>query len=85
VPAMDHIDSTLTNYTQPGNTLEPPISAALHLAKKTLNRYYKMTDLSATYHIAMVMHPSHKMQYFAQAGWPKIWMKNAHDIVQEEF
>lgn len=58
IPAMDHIDNTLTNYTRPGQTaLSDSISSALRLAKKTLNRYYKISDLSATYRIAMGEYP----------------------------
>ncbi|KAI9068874.1 hypothetical protein FKP32DRAFT_1560798 [Trametes sanguinea] len=85
IPAMDHIDATLTDYTLPGNTLQPPVSAALRLAKKTLNKYYKLSDLSATYRIAMVLHPSHKLRYFENARWPATWIKSARDMVQEEF
>ena len=52
IPAMDHIDETLTN-----NSLdlgfEPSIHAALGIAKKTLNRYYNATDQSEVYRIAM--------------------------------
>lgn len=53
IPAMDHIDETLTNQTRASSPLQPPIAAALRLAKKTLNCYYKLSDLSATYRIAM--------------------------------
>ena len=53
IPAMDHIDMYLTNCTRAGNNLSPSISSALRLAKKTLNRYYKLSDMSATYRIAM--------------------------------
>lgn len=57
IPAMDHIDATLTDQTRAGNSLQPPVAAALRLAKKTLNRYYKLSDLSATYRIAMSKYP----------------------------
>ncbi|KAI0653751.1 hypothetical protein C8Q70DRAFT_881642, partial [Cubamyces menziesii] len=77
IPAMDHIDMYLTNCTRAGNNLSPSISSALRLAKKTLNQYYKLSDMSATYRIAMVLHPAHKMQYFQNAHWPATWIKNA--------
>jgi hypothetical protein len=32
-----------------------------------------------------VLHPSHKLAYFAQAGWPDDWRKTAEDIVRAEF
>ncbi|KAH9848487.1 hypothetical protein C2E23DRAFT_715766, partial [Lenzites betulinus] len=85
IPAMDHIDNTLTEQTRAGSPLQPSISAALRLAKKTLNRYYKLSDMSATYRIAMVLHPSHKLQYFAKACWPSAWIKTAKEIVIDEF
>jgi hypothetical protein len=44
IPAMDH---TLTQR------FEPAIRAALGLAKKTLNRYYNLTDDAEVYRIAM--------------------------------
>lgn len=53
IPAMDHIDNSLTNDIRDDSTLDPAIRAALRLSKKTLNWYYKMSDMSATYRIAM--------------------------------
>ncbi|KAJ2965600.1 hypothetical protein NUW54_g14065 [Trametes sanguinea] len=53
IPAMDHIDTYLTNCTRAGHALSEPISSSLRTAKKTLNRYYKLSDMSATYRIAM--------------------------------
>jgi hypothetical protein len=32
-----------------------------------------------------VLHPSHKLAYFAQAGWPDEWCATAEEIVQGEF
>ena len=52
IPAMDHIDSTLTTKATDPN-LAPCIRAALGLAKKTLNHYYSATDDSDIYRIAM--------------------------------
>jgi hypothetical protein len=52
IPAMDHIDESLsTDAINPDRT--PAIRAALSLAKKTLNRYYSLTDSSDVYRIAM--------------------------------
>ena len=53
IPAMDHIDTTFTNGILNAHVLEPAIRAALKLAKRTLNRYYSLTDTSETYHVAM--------------------------------
>ncbi len=32
-----------------------------------------------------VLHPSHKLAYFAQAGWPEEWRETAEEIVRTEF
>ena len=33
----------------------------------------------------VVLHPSHKLVYFAQAGWPDEWRATAEEIVRAEF
>ena len=33
----------------------------------------------------LVLHPSHKLAYFAQAGWPEEWRATAEEIVRTEF
>lgn len=69
-----------------------------------MNKYYKISDMSATYRIAMgtsmcrlfqcmltalwlsiVLHPGHKMRYFEDARWPAQWLKNAREMVREEY
>ncbi len=104
IPAMDLIDNTLTDAARPNNdALDPAIRTAAGIAKRTLNRYYKMSDMSATYRIAMgechtsslvprhpyapgaVLHPRHKAHYFERAGWPKTWVKEALQMVREEY
>ena len=59
---MDHIDEILTTNAIDKISFEPCIRAAATLAKKTLNRYYDMTDHSEVYRIAMGM-------YFASPGY----------------
>ncbi|KAG1722399.1 uncharacterized protein EDB91DRAFT_1063942, partial [Suillus paluster] len=48
IPAMDHIDKTLMSYSRNKKYL-PSICSVVRLAKKTLNRYYQLTDKSHTY------------------------------------
>ena len=55
IPAMDHIDERLTSDSINQAKFEPSIRASLALAKKTLNRYYDLTDSSEVYRIAMGM------------------------------
>jgi hypothetical protein len=54
IPAMDLIDETLTTHSM-NRQLLPSIRVAAGLAKKTLNRYYELTDSSEVYRIAMGM------------------------------
>jgi hypothetical protein len=50
---MDHIDNIFTEGTLPTSENNPAVRAAIEVAKKTLNRYYSLTDLSELYRIAM--------------------------------
>ncbi|KAF9537613.1 hypothetical protein CPC08DRAFT_651696 [Agrocybe pediades] len=67
IPAMDHIDQHLATYAI---NLDSSIAirTAASLGKGTLNKYYNATDHSEVYHIAMVLHPRHKLTYFKHAG-----------------
>jgi hypothetical protein len=50
---MDYIDELFTTGMLKKQDLSPAICAALSLTKKTLNRYYSLTDSSELYRIAM--------------------------------
>ena len=52
LPAMDHINNELKRYAR-NKDYQPAIHAAVSLAKKTLNRYYSLTDYSEVYRIVM--------------------------------
>lgn len=52
---MDHIDMMLTNHHL-DHKLDPAIQKSIGLTKKTLNRYYKLSDLSATFRLALRMY-----------------------------
>ena len=52
IPAMDLIDEVLTTNTV-NHRYTPSIRSALSIAKRTLNRYYELTDGSEVYRIAM--------------------------------
>ena len=53
IPAMDYIDTMFTTGLLKKEQLDPMICAAVGLAKRTLNRYYSLTDTSELYRIAM--------------------------------
>ncbi|KIJ16144.1 hypothetical protein PAXINDRAFT_75969, partial [Paxillus involutus ATCC 200175] len=52
IPAMDLIDEKLTTYSL-NRKYSPAICAAVGLSKRTLNKYYQLTDNSEVYRIAM--------------------------------
>ena len=43
------------------------------------------TCFSLIYFDFLVLHPSHKLAYFGQAGWKEEWRVAAEEIVQTEF
>lgn len=49
---MDHIDNVLENFAQ-DTKYHIAIRSAVNLARRTLNRYYSLTDASEVYRIAM--------------------------------
>ncbi|GLB45805.1 hypothetical protein LshimejAT787_3000140 [Lyophyllum shimeji] len=84
IPAMDYIDTQLTNHAH-DRSLAPSIRAALGIGKKTLNQYYELTDSSEVYRIAMILHPRHKLSYFMTAGWKQEWIDTAEELLRAEF
>ena len=56
IPAMDRIDNKLNTQTK--QPIHPAIVSAMKLARRKLNRYYSLTDLSSVYQIAMGMSSS---------------------------
>ena len=84
IPVMDIIDDTLDeNSTSPD--LQLCICQATRFARVTLNWYYEKTDLSNMYCTAMILHPSHKLQYFKNAEWEQEWVDIAVELVKNEF
>jgi len=53
IPAMGHIDTTFTNAIKADSNTHPAICHALQLMKKTLNKYYSLTNEAEVYCIAM--------------------------------
>jgi hypothetical protein len=93
---MDYIDK----YFAADSSYEPAIRSALGIAKKTLKRYYNMTEV---YRIAMgmlqltpknslrqltsktVLHPRHKLAYFKSAKWEPERIESTEKIVREVY
>ncbi|SJL18439.1 uncharacterized protein ARMOST_22028 [Armillaria ostoyae] len=85
IPAMDHIDQVFATASIQNTQLSAPMRASLLVAKKTLNRYYSMTDKSDLYRIAMILHPRYKLDYFVEANWEPGWIADACRVLCEEF
>ncbi|KAJ3827165.1 hypothetical protein F5880DRAFT_1453320, partial [Lentinula raphanica] len=77
IPAMDTIDEFFASGIIDDDTLSAPVRHALSLGKKTLNKYYELTDDSYIYRMAIVLHPSYKLKYFNDANWPQPWIDSA--------
>ncbi|PIL26246.1 hypothetical protein GSI_12002 [Ganoderma sinense ZZ0214-1] len=84
IPVMDHIDKVLTNASR-SDKYDKAIRVACGLAKEALNKYYSYTDMSDTYRIAMMLHPTHKLDYFKTLKWPAGWQKTARELLVEEY
>ncbi|KIK25258.1 hypothetical protein PISMIDRAFT_96993, partial [Pisolithus microcarpus 441] len=75
IPAMDYIDEVFMTGMLDEGQFDPSIHAAVGLAKKTLNKYYSLTDMSKLYHIAMgkstVFNAMVLMNYFSTSSLPQ--------------
>ncbi|KAE9393960.1 hypothetical protein BT96DRAFT_828415, partial [Gymnopus androsaceus JB14] len=83
IPAMDAIDEAFATGIVDGRVLSAPLRHALLLGKRTLNKYYELTDSLSIYRMAMVLHPSFKLEYFKTLQWPQEWINDAVDITQK--
>ncbi|KAJ3832511.1 hypothetical protein EV361DRAFT_764570, partial [Lentinula raphanica] len=77
IPAMDAIDEAFASGIVDTTEFSGPVRHALSIGKKTLNKYYGLTDDSYIYCMAIVLHPSRKLDYFCNAEWPDSWVEAA--------
>ena len=80
---MDRLTDGL-NYKS-GKAYHPSLAAAMKLARKKMDRYYSLTDSSAVYRIAMVLHLGMKLEYFRNHEWESEWIERAESLVREEY
>jgi hypothetical protein len=59
--------------------------AAMKLVHKKLDQYYSLTDDSAIYRIAIILHLGMKLEYFRLHGWEEEWIEKAEALVHEEY
>ncbi|KAJ3816135.1 hypothetical protein F5880DRAFT_1449194, partial [Lentinula raphanica] len=75
IPAMDAIDEAFASgILDRDNIFSEPMRHALGIGKKTLKKYYSLTDDSDLYRMAMVLHPKYKLEYFRNANWEQEWI-----------
>ncbi|KAJ3753775.1 hypothetical protein EV360DRAFT_52879 [Lentinula raphanica] len=85
IPAMDIIDEAFASGIVDTAVLSDPVHHALSIGKKTLNKYYELTDDSYVYRMAIVLHPSRKLDYFRNAKWPDAWVDAAVAVTRENW
>jgi hypothetical protein len=79
---MDKLTDSLNTH---GQLYHQAILVAMKFARKKMNRYYSLTDDSAPYRMAMVLHPGLKLEYFRRHQWEDEWIEQAENMVREEF
>ncbi|KAJ3967637.1 hypothetical protein EV361DRAFT_480009 [Lentinula raphanica] len=85
IPAMDAIDEAFASGIVQCETLSAPVCHALSIGKRTLNKYYQLTDDSYVYRMAIVLHPSRKVDYLRKAGWQEAWIDKAVAVTRENW
>ncbi|KAK0465985.1 uncharacterized protein EV420DRAFT_1636544 [Desarmillaria tabescens] len=83
-PAIDK----LTRFLEQGQNnkeLHATVRMACYHAMLVLNKYYAKTDESVIYHIAMIMHPGYKLQYFHSQNWLKEWIDDVVNVLCQEW
>ena len=83
IPAMDWITSNLNHQT--GKVYHPSFIAAMKLTYKKMDQYYSLTDSSHIYHIAMILHPGMKINYFCNQKWEEDWIEQAKTLIWEVY
>lgn len=101
IPAMDAIDEQFATGIVEGRELSMPLKQALAIGKRTLNKYYALTDASDIYRMAMgtslilskdsslipiiVLHPSYKTTYFTRLSWSRTWINEAIKVTRDSW
>ncbi|KAL1937892.1 hypothetical protein VTO73DRAFT_12785 [Trametes versicolor] len=77
---MNHVD----NFTK-DDSLSPVVRAAAQRGRAILDKYYKCTDETMIYRIAMILHPKHKLQYFRDQEWDEEWINDTLKLIRDEW
>ncbi|KAF8606333.1 hypothetical protein BDV93DRAFT_437625, partial [Ceratobasidium sp. AG-I] len=80
-----HYDGLNCEYSEMCLDTQLPlwIRQAANRRRQVLNKYYKKTNESELYRLAMLLHPSMRIHYFKAAGWEKDWIDTAVEIAEK--
>ncbi|KAJ7602325.1 hypothetical protein B0H17DRAFT_894618, partial [Mycena rosella] len=83
VSTMDIINNILESRGE--RELRPAVIHAVSLGRKTLQPYYVKTGLSDVYALALVLHPSSKLEYFRANDFDAAWISAVETKLRREF
>ncbi|KAJ7351486.1 hypothetical protein DFH08DRAFT_632066, partial [Mycena albidolilacea] len=72
ISTMDTVDDIL--QSRGDRKLQPAVLRAITLGRATLQRYYEKTNTSDIYRLALVLHPSSKLEHYRTNGFDTDWM-----------
>ncbi|PIL32946.1 hypothetical protein GSI_05064 [Ganoderma sinense ZZ0214-1] len=75
-----HLEDTRDNIEK-----LPIVRAAAQKGYKILQKYYKHTDETPFYRVAILLHPCYKKRYFARARWPHGWVEASLRLIRAEW
>ncbi|OJT13075.1 Zinc finger BED domain-containing protein 4 [Trametes pubescens] len=84
IPYIDVLTSHVDTFRNDAS-LSPIVRAAAQRGREILDKYYKRTDETIVYRIAMILHPRYKLQYFRDADWEEDWITEALKLVRDEW
>ena len=84
LPGIDYLMTKLEELKEQHYHLQDShFKASIHLGWKKLDKYYNLSDETAAYRAAIVIHPAKKMRWF-KAKWSKThpqWIVSAKKAV----
>ncbi|KAJ7363873.1 hypothetical protein DFH08DRAFT_667747, partial [Mycena albidolilacea] len=83
ISAIDTIDDIL--QSQGDRKLQPAVlrEVALALGRATLQHYYQKTNASDIHRLALVLHPSSKLEYYRTSGFDSDWFSGTENILRK--
>ncbi|KAJ7321382.1 hypothetical protein DFH08DRAFT_713067 [Mycena albidolilacea] len=83
ISTMDAIDDIL--QSRGDRKLQPAVLRAVALGRATLQRYYQKTDASDIYRLALVLHPSSKLECYRTNGFDADWISDTENMLRKQY